>query len=92
MTFDVWLPLQPGLTALRHPVRPSAASFVLVGVGDAAAFRRTLLPHAIVVRDCTPFGLPAHVRIACRVPEQCALTEVVVRLKGQGSLPEWSSA
>jgi len=76
-----------------HEVRPSMANFVLVDVGDAAAFRRALLPHGKVVRDCTSFGLPSNVRIACRLPEQCArLIEVVAGLKEQGSLPESSGA
>ncbi len=60
------------------------ANFVLVDVGDGSAFRRALLPHGIVVRDCTSFGLPSGVRIACRLPEQCTrLLEVVESLKLQ---------
>jgi histidinol-phosphate/aromatic aminotransferase/cobyric acid decarboxylase-like protein len=64
--------LTDGLAKLGYAVLPSAANFVLVEVGDGAAFRRDLLRHRIVVRDCASFGLPAHVRIACRLPEECA--------------------
>jgi histidinol-phosphate aminotransferase len=52
---------------------PSAVHFFLLPVGDGAAFRRELLIHRIQVRDCASFGLPAHVRIATRRPEENAL-------------------
>jgi histidinol-phosphate aminotransferase len=59
------------LTRLGFCVGASNANFILVQVGDASTFRRALLPLGIVVRDCTSFGLPAHVRIACRLPAEC---------------------
>jgi histidinol-phosphate aminotransferase len=64
--------LTDGLARLGLSVAPSAANFVLVQVGDGRAFRRALLPHGIVVRDCGSFGLPAYVRIACKKPDECA--------------------
>jgi histidinol-phosphate aminotransferase len=59
------------LRRLGFCVGDSNANFILVKVGDAPAFRRALLPLGMVVRDCTSFGLPAHVRIACRLPAEC---------------------
>jgi len=73
-----------GFSALGYIVHPSVANFVLVDVGDGSAFRRALLPHGIVVRDCASFGRPSCVRIACGLPEQCTrLLEVVESLKRQ---------
>jgi histidinol-phosphate aminotransferase len=73
--------LTAGLTRLGFEVDPSQANFVLVHVGDGRRFRRTLLAHRIVVRDCTSFGLPDCVRIACRLPEQCQrLLETIERV------------
>ncbi|HEY1291514.1 MAG TPA: histidinol-phosphate transaminase [Chloroflexota bacterium] len=65
--------LTDGLRRLGFRVKPSAANFILVEVssGDAAAFRRALLPLGMVVRDCASFGLPSCVRIACRLPSEC---------------------
>ena len=45
---------------------PSRANFFLVEVNDAAELRRRLLAKGILVRDCTSFGLPAHIRLAPR--------------------------
>ena len=50
---------------------PSAANYFLVDVGDAARFRRALVKHGILVRDCTSFGLPAHIRIGVRTLPEC---------------------
>jgi histidinol-phosphate/aromatic aminotransferase/cobyric acid decarboxylase-like protein len=64
--------LVAGLAELGLPPLPSATHFFLVRVGDGAAFRRALLRQGILVRDCASFGLPAHVRIATRRPEENA--------------------
>ena len=80
--------LTRGLNQLGYVVRPSAANFVLVEVGDAAKFRSALLPHGFIVRDCMSFGLPSHVRVASRLPDECeALLDMVRRLKDGGHLP-----
>jgi histidinol-phosphate aminotransferase len=59
------------LSRLGFTVLPSDAHYFLVKVGDAAACRRSLLEHGCLVRDCTSFGLPAHVRIAPRALPEC---------------------
>jgi histidinol-phosphate aminotransferase len=62
--------LRAGLTALGLRLLASAAPFFLVRVGDGAAFRRSLLAHRILVRDCASFGLPEYVRVSTRRPEE----------------------
>ena len=64
--------LQGGLQALGIPVEESAANFFLARVGNASQMRTCLLRRHIAVRDCTSFGLPEHIRIAVRRPEECA--------------------
>lgn len=60
------------LDALDLEGVPSDANFVLVRVGNAAEVRRTLLTqHMICVRDCASFGLPEHIRVAVRTPDEC---------------------
>jgi len=68
-----------GLTRLGLAPVPSATHFFLVRVGDGAAFRMTLLRRGVLVRDCASFGLPAHVRIAARRPEENERLLAVVR-------------
>jgi threonine-phosphate decarboxylase len=62
--------LVAGLIRLDLEPVPSAVHFFLLRVGNGAAFRQALLRRGILVRDCASFGLPAHVRIAARRPEE----------------------
>jgi histidinol-phosphate/aromatic aminotransferase/cobyric acid decarboxylase-like protein len=53
-----------GIASIR-----SDTHYFLLAVGDAAATTRALRErHALKVRDCTSFGLPAYVRVAARTP------------------------
>jgi len=62
--------LGASLRALGLAVHPSETIFALVDLGArrwATDLRRRLLAnHRVLVRDCTSFGLPHHVRIAAR--------------------------
>jgi histidinol-phosphate aminotransferase len=62
--------LVAGLLRLGLCPVPSAVPFFLVPVADAGAFRGVMLRRGILVRDCASLGLPAHVRIATRLPEE----------------------
>lgn len=62
---------------------PTSTHYFLVRVGDAAAFRRALLGHKILVRDCASFGLPEYIRIATRRAESNArLLEAIRQVSG----------
>jgi histidinol-phosphate aminotransferase len=62
---DLWA----GLTGQGLTVLPTTTTFALVAVDDAPTFRHRLLTHHnLLVRDCSSFGLPGHVRIAARQP------------------------
>ena len=62
--------LAAGLCARGWVVEPSTAGFFLIHAGDAPAVRGCLLGRGCLVRDCTSFGLPEHVRVSPRHPEQ----------------------
>jgi histidinol-phosphate aminotransferase len=51
-------------------VEPTTAGFFLIRVGDAPAARRALLARGCLVRDCSSFGLPEHVRVSPRHPSE----------------------
>jgi histidinol-phosphate/aromatic aminotransferase/cobyric acid decarboxylase-like protein len=57
--------------------QPSSANYVLVG--GSAGLRDRLAPLGVVVRDCTSFGLPEHVRIA--VPDADGLARLATALE-----------
>jgi histidinol-phosphate/aromatic aminotransferase/cobyric acid decarboxylase-like protein len=64
------------LAATIPGVEPSDANFALVRVEDGAATARTrLAQQGVLVRDCTSFGLPGHVRVA--VPDEAGLARLV---------------
>lgn len=44
----------------------SDANFYILDVCDASKMKAALLEHGLVVRDCTSFGLPTHVRFSVR--------------------------
>jgi histidinol-phosphate/aromatic aminotransferase/cobyric acid decarboxylase-like protein len=62
--------LETRLHELRLMPRPSSTLYTLVDVsraGDATALRHRLLArHAVLVRDCTSFGLPHFIRLCAR--------------------------
>ena len=59
------------LEKLGLEVPRSEANFTLVKVGDAAKWRSLLLAKGMVVRDCTSFGLPQHIRLGIRTMGDC---------------------
>lgn len=74
--------LTAGIAALGLTVEPGQAPFFLVRVEDAAWTAARLLDAGIVVRDCSSFGLPCHIRISPQRPEAgdrllAALADVV---------------
>jgi histidinol-phosphate/aromatic aminotransferase/cobyric acid decarboxylase-like protein len=54
---------------MGYVVEPSDTHYFLIRVASGATAQRALLDIAgILVRDCTSFGLPSHVRVAARTP------------------------
>jgi len=75
------------LHSLGFTLVPSQANFFLVRVKRATEFRAELLQHGIMVRDCTSFGLPEHIRIAPRTLPDCRKFIATIRsLKENGEL------
>jgi len=59
--------LREALQRLGLEVSDGAANFLLVRTGTASACAQFLLgEHRVLVRDCTSFGLPDHIRVAVR--------------------------
>ncbi|WP_417745474.1 5,6-dimethylbenzimidazole synthase [Rosistilla oblonga] len=78
----------------------SETGFFMLPVGDATAFRDRLLSSGVLVRDCTSFGLPEHVRIA--IGDASATDRLLAAIDGRplgaatpsdavesGSAPTW---
>lgn len=73
------------LEGLGLNVLPTDTTFTLVEVNNATDFRRRLLKRRLLVRDATSFGLPRHVRIAARRPEENhLLVEAIRQLRERG--------
>lgn len=76
---ETWLSAKAALAdacaKLGLTVVPSLTPFFLLRVGDADALRqRLLVRQRVLVRSCSSFGLPHHVRIAgCSEPERARL-------------------
>jgi histidinol-phosphate aminotransferase len=72
-----------GMQRLGYQVEPSQANFIIANVGNATQLRQALLPKGVVVRDCSSFGLPEHIRIACRPESDCQrLLQAIEALPG----------
>ena len=64
------------LQAAVPGAEPSDANFVLIGVEEGAGAARDRLARCgVLVRDCTSFGLPGHIRVA--VPDEAGLDRLV---------------
>ena len=63
--------LSDQLTGMGFTVPPASANFLLVRVGDGAAWRSKLMRQGLFVRDCTSFGLPEYIRIGIRSLPDC---------------------
>lgn len=57
-------------------MRDTSAPWVLVD--HAGELRDRLLPHGVVVRDCTSFGMPGTVRIAVPRPDQLRVLDAAL--------------
>ena len=76
--------LESRLLKLGYKTVPTDTHFFLVKVGDAALFKSRLLKEGFLVRDCTSFGLPAHVRISPRRMTDCRkLIKAISELAGK---------
>lgn len=63
--------LEPGIAALGLTPRPSSVNYILIECGrNVANLCERLESSGILVRDCTSFGLPTHIRIAVRTREE----------------------
>ena len=61
------------LVAAGTRIDAAGGPFLLCDVGDASRFTGALLRRGLLVRDCTSFGLPRHVRVGVRLPAENVL-------------------
>jgi len=72
------------LAEIALPPLPSRLGFFLLHVGAAAEWRARLLERGVLVRDCSSFGLPEHIRVAARHPRDNArLVAALAAVKGE---------
>lgn len=77
--------LVAGLIGQGYAPVPSATNYFLLPVDDGARLRARLLAQGLLVRDGTSFGLPQHIRIAARRPEENdRLIQALERTKDDG--------
>ena len=72
------------LGSMGFIIRPSAANFLLIEVGDGGWWGDRLMHQGIFVRDCASFGLPDCIRIGVRTQADC---EKLVAAVAQEKLP-----
>lgn len=72
--------LTRAIAGLGMSVVPSQTGYFLVAVDDAVRWQRQLFErHRVLVRDCTSFGLPQHIRISTRRPDDNTALLVALR-------------
>lgn len=60
--------LAKGCVDLNLDYVPSEANFLLVRTGNAKDITIAMAAQRVLVKDCTPFGLPDHIRITVGMP------------------------
>ncbi|WP_143406893.1 pyridoxal phosphate-dependent aminotransferase [Methanonatronarchaeum thermophilum] len=58
--------LKNDIESLGLETTTSKANFLTIKVKNARETREKLLKHGLIVRDCSSFGMPQHIRIAVR--------------------------
>ncbi|MCX7680433.1 MAG: histidinol-phosphate aminotransferase family protein [Anaerolineae bacterium] len=62
--------LRVGVAGRGFSALPTTVNFLLVQTGDGDRTREALARRRILVRSCRSFGLPAHIRVGTRRPEE----------------------